>query len=337
MSVMERRADAVNRTVEEIRRIAGTKDVTRATLAEVEAVLIELAGQSELFPPAQFPVTAGRGGNIYHLAEDADHSFALYASAGAAGKAQPPHNHTTWAVISGVHGDEHNVFYARTDNGATPGRGTLRKTGERTVRRGNAVAFLPDDFHTIEVHGGGPTLHLHMYGRSLERLPDRVYFDSPAGDTYKRFMAKPEIFASLVEARELKAMLTDGRELALLDMREEGVFSERHLLFASSLPLSRLELRLDALVPRRSTRIALCDDDDGLAQRAAAKLRAFGYRSIAVLAGGVAAWAAAGYELFSGVNVPSKAFGEFVEHHDDTPRLPAAEVKAKLDAGDDIV
>jgi rhodanese-related sulfurtransferase len=45
----------------------------------------------------------------------------------------------------------------------------------------------------------------------------------------------------------------------------------------------------------------------------------------------------AGFELFSGVNVPSKAFGEFVEHHDDTPRLPAEEIKAKLDAGEDMV
>ena len=33
-------------------------------------------------------------------------------------------------------------------------------------------------------------------------------------------------------------MLLDGKELALLDVREEGVFSDSHLLFASSLPLS---------------------------------------------------------------------------------------------------
>ena len=32
------------------------------------------------------------------------------------------------------------------------------------------------------------------------------------------------------------------------------------------------------------------------------------------MAGGTRAWAAAGFELFTGVNVPSKAFGELVEH-----------------------
>ena len=54
------------------------------------------------------------------------------------------------AAIAGVYGDEHNVFYERTDNRATPGVGAIRKTGELTVRRGNAVGFLPDDFHTID-------------------------------------------------------------------------------------------------------------------------------------------------------------------------------------------
>src|SRR5260370_40279306 len=95
-----------------------------------------------------------------------------------------------------------------------------------------------------------------------------------------------------VTAPELKAMLHDGQERALLDVRGEGVFSKRHLLFAGSLPLSRLELRIDALVPRRGTRIVLCDDGPtgdggGLAEKAAAKLAAFGYRDVRVLAGGI--------------------------------------------------
>ncbi|MGH8697862.1 MAG: rhodanese-like domain-containing protein, partial [Burkholderiales bacterium] len=135
----------------------------------------------------------------------------------------------------------------------------------------------------------------------------------------------------------LRERLGDGGELAVLDVREEGVFAAGHLLTAACLPLSRLELRLDALVPRRDTRIVLCDDDEALAQRAAAVMRRFGYGEIAVLQGGVGAWQAAGFELFSGVNVPSKAFGEFVENVCETPRIGAGELKAKLDAGADVV
>jgi rhodanese-related sulfurtransferase len=149
-------------------------------------------------------------------------------------------------------------------------------------------------------------------------------------------MTKSDTVAAL-PARDLKTMLRDGGELALLDVREEGEFGRNHLLFACSLPLSRLELRIDALVPRRSTRVVLCDANDGLAQRAARRLAELGYGNLAVLAGGVAAWQEAGYELFSGVNVPSKAFGEFIEHHDDTPRLTAEEIKAALDSGTDMV
>jgi rhodanese-related sulfurtransferase len=140
--------------------------------------------------------------------------------------------------------------------------------------------------------------------------------------------------ASAVAARQVKAMLRDGDELALLDVREEGVFARCHLLFATPLPLSRLELGLGALVPRRSTRIVLIDDADGLADRAAALLKRLGYGNLAVLTGGVAAWRSAGFELFSGVHVPSKAFGEVVEHQAGTPNLSAQELKAKLDAGE---
>src|SRR5260370_40475764 len=103
--------------------------------------------------------------------------------------------------------------------------------------------------------------------------------------------------AQLVPGPALKAMLNDGAELALLDVREEGEFGRGHLLFACNLPLSRLELRIDALVPRRATRLVLCDADDRLAQRAASRLTQLGYGNLAILAGGVAASPAAGYDL----------------------------------------
>ena len=132
-------------------------------------------------------------------------------------------------------------------------------------------------------------------------------------------------------------MIVDDEELALIDVREAGVFCRSHLLFAICIPLSRLELKLLELVPRRSTRIVLCDGGDGLAQRAASKLAALGYSDVAFLDGGTKSWAAAGYELFGGVNVPSKAFGEFVEHHSGTPSVSAEELKAMMDRRERMV
>ena len=132
-------------------------------------------------------------------------------------------------------------------------------------------------------------------------------------------------------------MLVDGGEIALVDVREELIFSQSHLLLARSVPLSRFELNFARLVPRRTTRIVLCDDDDGLAGRGAAILSRSGYDDVRILAGGTAAWAAAGFELFSGVNVPSKAFGEYIEHADGTPSIAADELESLLRANADLV
>jgi len=143
--------------------------------------------------------------------------------------------------------------------------------------------------------------------------------------------------ARTIGTRALRAMIEAGGELALIDVREELPFSESHLLYARSLPLSRLELRLGELVPRRATPIVLCDGGEGLAERAAAKITHFRYADVAVLEGGIAAWEKAGYTLFSGTNVPSKAFGEFIEHERATPAIDAAELHALMAKGANMV
>jgi rhodanese-related sulfurtransferase len=141
-----------------------------------------------------------------------------------------------------------------------------------------------------------------------------------------------------VSPQDLKRRLHDGTELALLDVREAGQFGESHLLFATPLPYSRLELDIGPLVPRASAPIVLCDDGIvGVAEKAARRLRAMGYTNVALLAGGNKGWAAAGYALFAGVNVPSKTFGELVEHAYGTPRITAKELVRMREAGEDFV
>jgi rhodanese-related sulfurtransferase len=140
-----------------------------------------------------------------------------------------------------------------------------------------------------------------------------------------------------IEPAVLKTMLGDGHELAVIDLREELTFSQRHLLWARSVSLSRLELRVARLVPRRATRIVLIDDGEGLDERAAAILAAAGYTDLSQLAGGVSGWEQAGFELFSGVNVPSKAFGEHIEHASRTPSIAAGELEQWLRDGRDMI
>jgi rhodanese-related sulfurtransferase len=127
-------------------------------------------------------------------------------------------------------------------------------------------------------------------------------------------------------AAELRARYQSRDEIAIVDAREEGSFHERHLLMASCLPLSRLELLAPGLLPRRSAPIVVSDAGEGLAERAALRLTEGGYTDVAVLAGGVAGWEAAGFPVYSGVHVPSKAFAEVVEHECGTPWITAEEL-----------
>ncbi|MCG8546378.1 MAG: thiosulfate sulfurtransferase [Alphaproteobacteria bacterium] len=146
---------------------------------------------------------------------------------------------------------------------------------------------------------------------------------------------KPDV--SRVGTEIFKSYLHDGHEIALFDAREEVPFDRRHLLLASCVPLSRLELMVDALVPCSRTRVVWCDDGEGLADRAAARMAELGYSNVSVLEGGVSEWEAAGYPVYRGVHVPSKAFAEIVEHEAGTPWITAQQLMALGDDNADFV
>ena len=131
-----------------------------------------------------------------------------------------------------------------------------------------------------------------------------------------------------ISARRVSELVGGADELALLDVREQGVHYRGHPFFACSAPLSRLELVIGDLVPRKGVPIVVLDSgNEGLAEKASTKLKELNYSGVSILEGGCEAWRKAGLELFSGVNVPSKAFGEFVEHHYGTPRIAPGELK----------
>src|SRR5450830_1261438 len=140
-----------------------------------------------------------------------------------------------------------------------------------------------------------------------------------------------------LSAERAREWLNDGQEVALLDLREAGQFGEGHPFFAIPLPYSRLELDARRLLPRLDVRVLLLDSGDGVAERGARRLQALGYTQVHVLQGGAPAWAAAGYTLFQGVNLPSKTFGELVEARYHTPHISATELHRRQQAGEPLV
>ncbi|MFT6580778.1 MAG: rhodanese-like domain-containing protein [Alphaproteobacteria bacterium] len=140
-----------------------------------------------------------------------------------------------------------------------------------------------------------------------------------------------------ITADALRACFHDGGEIALLDAREEAPFDARHLLMACCVPLGRLEALVDALVPRRDTRVVWCDNGEGLGEQAAARMAALGYGDVSLLDGGIDAWETAGHPIYSGVHVPSKAFAEVVEHEAETPYITAETLKGLIDDKEDFI
>jgi predicted metal-dependent enzyme (double-stranded beta helix superfamily) len=192
-TIGKQRRAAVAETINRIRAIEAREGVTRKSLEAIKNEVAALASHTELFPRKTFaPNDKATESQLYRLSEDSDQRFALYLNAGAPGGETPPHDHTTWAVIAGIDGAEHQKIYRRTDDRSRLGKGTVEVDREFTVEPGTAIAYMPDDIHSIHIEGDRPILHLHMYGRSFEAMTGRVQFDVAAG-TYEIFPAHPHV------------------------------------------------------------------------------------------------------------------------------------------------
>jgi len=186
---------AIKACLDDIKAIIARDGVNRPALEAVKARLLELTRRTDLFHYDLFPVLdrhANEHSTIYQLAEDADHAFALFAVSERRGNMSPPHDHTTWAVIAGIEGEELNRLYERLDDESVAGKADVREVGQTVIGAGEAVAFLPDDIHSIACVTDTPTLNFHLYGMSIAHLPKRKMFNMRDG-TYKVFPANPNI------------------------------------------------------------------------------------------------------------------------------------------------
>ncbi|MBI4254024.1 MAG: sulfurtransferase [Candidatus Rokubacteria bacterium] len=135
----------------------------------------------------------------------------------------------------------------------------------------------------------------------------------------------------------LAALMGSDTPHAVLDLRERAAYERGHVYRATPLPRRLLEFRLPQLVTAPGTPIVLCDEDGRLAALARPTLAAMGYTDVRALAGGLAAWRAAGRPLVQGLNVPSKVFGERALHAMKTPQIGPRELEARIARGDDLV
>ena len=188
MTLNEERSNAVRSTIEAIRNIEAAHGITMKALGQIKSQLIQLATHTEWFSESDFPAPEDpkETSCVYRISQDAvDNRFALYVQVARTPTNTPPHNHDTWAVITGIRGEELNRFYQRTENG-------VEQTGTHTVQPGTGVTLLPDDLHSIHIDDEQAVINFHMYGLALEYLTERVYYDRKNND-WKVFQSDTNI------------------------------------------------------------------------------------------------------------------------------------------------
>lgn len=315
-----------------------------AALTQGAALLRDLVRHDDWLPDAYAQPQPDRYAQ-YLLYADPGGRFSVVSFVWGPGQATPVHDHTVWGLIGMLRGAERSQRYARDAQGDWIADGA-----PVVLVPGQVEAVWPPghDVHRVSnVHNDQVSISIHVYGADIGSIRRSVYTES---GEIKPFIsgysdaplpnlwgaAQPGAFPQRA-TQAVRADLIAGREVALLDVREEAPFAVSHPLFAANLPYSQIELQAWRRIPRLDTPVVVYDNGEGLARRAARRLRELGYTEVSLLAGGLAGWAADGGELFCDVNVPSKSFGELVEAHRHTPSLPAPEVHALLERGADVV
>ena len=162
--------------VADLRTITSEETDPQDIIVRVNPLAKRLALAKDWLKPAHYTCDEEQGFGVHLLHEEPDHTLAVFAIAWLPGRGAPPHNHGTWAVVSGVDGLETNIFWKRLDDGSRAGYADVVKNGEREFGPGEVVAFLPHEIHSVLNQTEKVTVSLHTYGKHLN-FTGRSQFD----------------------------------------------------------------------------------------------------------------------------------------------------------------
>jgi rhodanese-related sulfurtransferase len=146
-------------------------------------------------------------------------------------------------------------------------------------------------------------------------------------------MADKEISIEIFET-----WLADGKELAVLDIRNAEDVGYASPLFATNLPADRLAEEIGRFIPRKLVRTVLIDDGAGAARRSAADLEAQGWAHVVALEGGIPAWVAKhGKDGGPTFDTPGVDFTLAIQREKGTPAITAVELDRLRREGGDVI
>jgi predicted metal-dependent enzyme (double-stranded beta helix superfamily) len=108
-----------------------------------------------------------QGFGTFLLHEEPDHSLAVLVVNWLPGRGAPPHDHGTWAVVSGVEGLEKNISYRRIDDRARPDFAELEVKKETIAGPGELVCMKTGGIHSVHNETESISISLHTYGKHV--------------------------------------------------------------------------------------------------------------------------------------------------------------------------
>ncbi len=233
------------------------RELTCETLEDIKDDLIKLAQHTELFSIDTFPVDCeGNSATLELLYEDPNNEAALYIVAKPPGAETIPHNHTIWAIMVGISGEEISRQYERKDDVITFARNGFRESGEVRIAPNYGVTLLQDGIHSMHVDLATPSLAFHLYGKNLNQLENRIGFDFQAGISFpiKGDSLDPEKFFKIPYPSGQMILGLAGTALTALGL--VLLAFSANIIFCSFALLGSLMLMRGLILGRRTLRMA---------------------------------------------------------------------------------
>jgi len=172
-------AYSVEEYIRDMRAVVAEETDVEAITDRIKPLALKLASDRTWFQDKYRYTDPEQGVGLHLLHEEDNHDLAVFAIAWAPGRGVEAHNHKTWAVVSGIEGQECETNYRRLDDGSKFGFADLEATKEETLYPGTAICCRPEDIHSVINNGDRVAVSLHTYGRHLNHT-GRSTFDVDA-------------------------------------------------------------------------------------------------------------------------------------------------------------
>jgi predicted metal-dependent enzyme (double-stranded beta helix superfamily) len=167
---------SLNAYVEDLRRITRATNNEDEILAQVGPLAQRLAIDKTWLQKKHYEANTEQGFGTFLLHEEPDHSLAVLVVNWLPGRGAPPHDHGTWAVVSGVEGLEKNISYRRVDARTRPDYAELEVKKETVAGPGELICMKTGGIHSVHNETDDISISIHTYGKHVNHT-DRSQFD----------------------------------------------------------------------------------------------------------------------------------------------------------------